>query len=189
MSNGVNKIVLGFIGQIASGKSTICQHLKENHNASIHRFSTMLRDIADRLYIEQNRNNLQNLSLTLRTAFGDDILSSVIAKDVTNDENPIVVVDGVRRKSDIKFLRALPGFHLVYITANEETRYERLTKRGENIDDIKKTFEQFQKDAEQEAEQQIKDVAKLARHTIDNNGSLEQLYGRTEDVLTKIRPS
>jgi len=182
-----NKIILGFVGQISSGKGTVCQYLQKNHNVSIHRFSTVLRDIADRLHIEQTRKNLQDLSLTLRTAFGDDILAAVIAKDVSNDKNPIIAIDGVRRKPDIKYLRALPGFHLIYISTDEKTRYERLIKRGENIDDTQKTFAQFQKDAEQEAEQQIKDVTKLARYTIDNNGTLEQLYGRIEDVLKKIR--
>jgi len=182
-----NKIILGFVGPISSGKGTACQYLQKNHNASIHRFSTILRDIADRLYIEQSRSNLQNLSLALRDVFGDDVLAAVIAKDTANDKNPIVAIDGVRRKSDIKYLKALPGFELIYITADEKTRYERLVKRGENTDDTQKTFTQFQKDAKQEAEQEIKGVTKLARYTIDNNGTIEQLYDRIEDVLKKIR--
>ncbi|MFA6254460.1 MAG: AAA family ATPase [Patescibacteria group bacterium] len=180
------KIIIGFIGKIAAGKGTVGQYLKEKQNASIHRFSTMLRDIADRLYIEQSRENLQKISGALRQNFGDDVLAKVMAQDVKRDDAKVIVIDGVRRKPDIKYLREIPGFHLVYIYTKQELRYERLVKRGENVDDTKKTLEQFKQDELQEAEQQIDEVIKLTRYTIDNNGDLTHLYHQIDDILEKI---
>lgn len=187
MSNGVNKIILGFVGQIASGKGTACQYLKERNGASVFRFSTMLRDVLNRLYLEQSRDNMQNLSLVLRNAFGNDLLAGVIAKDVSAATDDIIAIDGVRREPDIKYLKEIPGFHLVKIEADQKIRWERITKRGENADDNKKTLEQFQHDEQREAELQIAEVAKLAEFAINNNGSLEHLHQQIEGILQKIK--
>src|SRR5258705_11222957 len=101
------KIILGFVGDLAGGKGTICQYLKERYKVNSYRFSNMLRDILDRIYVEQNRENLQDLSTFLRQRYGQDIMSKVIAKDVQNDPNPIVAVEGIRRPTDITYLQEL----------------------------------------------------------------------------------
>ena len=183
----MSKVILGFVGPIASGKGTVCQYLKEKQQASVYRFSTILRDILDRLYLEQSRDNMQNLSLDLRQRFGDDLLASVIAKDVGSDSASVIAVDGVRREPDIKYLKELPGFHLINITADQKVRYDRIVKRGENADDTQKTFAMFKEDEQKEAELQIKKVAKLAEFTINNNGTLDQLGQQVENILEKIQ--
>ncbi len=182
-----NKIILGFVGPIASGKGTVCQYLKETYNTDILRFSTMLRDVLNRFYIEQSRENMQVLSSSLRQIFGDDLMAKTIANDVNHSEATIIVLDGVRRQADIKYLRELPDFHLVEINADQKIRYERITKRGENSDDIQKTFEDFQADELKEAELQIKDVAKTAEFHLDNNGSKENLYKQIEDIIKRLQ--
>src|SRR3989338_9548768 len=101
----MNKIVFGLIGPLASGKGTVAQYLRERHNAGSARFSSILRDILDRVYLPQTRENLQALSSSLRGQFGDDLLALAVAKDVERDEHDIVAVDGVRREPDIKHLK------------------------------------------------------------------------------------
>lgn len=181
------KIILGFVGEIASGKGTACKYLEEKHNASSHRFSTIIRDVLDRLYLPQSRENLQKMSTVLRKNFSEDIFAKVIAEDVKKDGHKIIAVDGVRRLADIKYLKEIEGFYLVYLTADQKTRYERIIKRSENIDDIQKTFEEFQEDEKAEAEQQIKETTKSAYFTINNNGTLEELYQQIENILEKIK--
>ena len=181
------KIILGFVGLIASGKGTACQYLNQNHGADTFRFSTILRDIADRLYLEQNRQNLQDISLILRQKFGEDLLSKVIANDAKNSQAKITGIDGVRRLSDIKYLKELPNFHLIYIEADQKIRYNRIVNRGENTDDATKTFRQFQKDEQEEAERQIKEVAATAEFTVNNNGTLKDLYRQFDEIIDKIK--
>lgn len=182
-----NKIILGFVGDLASGKGTICQYLKEKYNVNSYRFSTMLRDIVDRIYVEQNRENLQDLSTFLRGRYGQDIMSKVIAKDVQNDPNPIVAVEGIRRPTDITYLQELNGFHLIYITADPELRWKRMVARKENTDDASKTFEQFLKDEQAEADKLIKELGKQAKYTLINNGSIDEFYNKMEDILKTIQ--
>lgn len=182
------KIILGLTGQISSGKSTITEYLKDKHIAVSYSFSTPLRTILDRIYLEQSRKNMQDLSLGLRSNFGDDILASTIANDVKQDNShDLIIIDGVRRIPDIKYLRQLPEFKLISIEADQKTRWQRMTMRGENSDDVQKTFSQFQRDEQAEAEQKISEVAKSADFHIDNNGTIEELYKQIEKILSNLK--
>jgi len=178
-----NKIIIGLVGEIASGKGTVAKYLEEKHHATSHRFSTPLRDVLKRLHMEINRKNMQDISTLLREYFGQNMLAKVISEDVQKDENQIMVVDGIRRLADIEYLKSLPEFKLIYITADIKTRYERLIKRGENEDDLSKTFEQFQLDHQKETELEIPLVAEQANIKIDNSNGLDKLYDQIEKLL------
>jgi dephospho-CoA kinase len=181
------KIILGFTGEIACGKGTATKYVVEKYQAASHRFSTMLRDVLRRLYLGDTRENMQKISTLLRQNFGEDLMAKVIFQDVQEDAHDIVVVDGVRRLADIKFLKELPQFKLIYVEADINKRYERIVRRGENPDDLSKTFDQFKKDHEAETEQQITGLKKEADAVIDNNGSLENLYLQIDEMLSKDR--
>ncbi len=185
----MTRVILGLVGPLAAGKGSVAKYLKEKYQVEVFRFSTPLRDALNRFYLEQTRKNMQDLSLILRQTFGDDLLARVIAQDVKNANNQIIIVDGVRRDPDIKYLRLMPGFRLISIVTDQKTRWERMIKRGENTDDMKKTFAQFQKDEQAEAETYIQKVAKSADFTIDNNGNFKGLYQQIENILNKINES
>lgn len=177
------KIILGLVGEIASGKGTMYDYLSQKHDVGYHRFSTILRDILDRLHKDISRENMQKLSTILRENFEQDILAKVIAKDVKNDQHKIIIVDGVRRFADIKYLKEIKGFKLIYVTADVKKRYKRITKRSENFGDETKTFDDFQKENKQESEIEIGEVGKQADIIIDNNSSFDELYKQIENII------
>jgi len=180
------KIILGLAGEMGSGKGTIAKYVVEKYNGSSHRFSTVLRDILDRLHLEQSRTNFAKLSLILREHFGEDILASVIFHDTKDDANAIVAIDGIRRHEDIVHLRKLPHFKLVYVEANLEKCYERVVHRGENTDDLKKTFDEFRRDHALETELGIKELKEASDFVITNNSTLEDLYQQVDDIIQKL---
>jgi len=181
------KIVLGFVGKLASGKAVCQKYISEKYDAGSARFSTVLRDILNRLYLPISRENMQNLSLDLRERFGSDILAQVITEDVKNDTHEVVVIDGVRRLADISSLKDLPNFYLISIEASPEIRYERMKLRNENVGDANKTFEEFLEDGRREAELQIPEVMAAASFKLDNNGDLENLYTQIDKILEEIQ--
>ncbi len=179
----MSKIIIGFVGPLSSGKEEAKKYLIEKYDAGSHRFSMMLRDILNRLYLPIIRKNMQDLSLSLRQCFGSDILARVIAEEVKGDSHEIIVVDGVRRLDDIAKLKDVPGFFLVSIDAEPRLRYERLIKRGENADDTKKTYEEFLADGRKEAEMEIPTVMAQAKYQLDNNGSFADLYRQIDAMI------
>lgn len=180
-----DKIIFGFVGLIASGKGTAAGYLQTKYSAAPYRFSTILRDLCDRLYLEQSRDNMQTMSTAIRSYFGEETLSKVIAEDVKNEVGKIVCIDGIRRPGDVKYLRQIPGFVLINIFADMEKRFDRIKKRGENTDDTKKTFDQFKLDHKKEAELQIADIADEANEKIDNNGTIGELYSQLDNLAKK----
>ncbi|MFC1756479.1 AAA family ATPase [Patescibacteria group bacterium] len=181
------KIILGLAGEMASGKGTISNYISGKYKGVSQRFSTILRDVLDRLYLDQSRENMQNISTCLRKAFGEDILANAMSEDVKKEKSEIVLIDGVRRLPDIKYLRELPEFKLIYVEVNMKTRYERIIKRGENSDDSEKTYEEFVEDHKGEAELQIKNLKKNADFVIDNSGAINDLYSQVDSIISECK--
>lgn len=183
----MSKLILGFVGEISCGKSTATEYLKNKYSAVTFKFSDSLRDVASRMQIEQSRANLQLLSTILRQNFGEDLLSKILAEDVRNADAKIIITEGIRRPSDIEYLKNVPGFKIIAVKTDPRIRFERLTQRSENVDDKNKTWEEFQKDGLQEAELQIKAVMDQADFTLDNNGSAEDLYVQIDTLMEKLK--
>lgn len=177
------KIIIGLTGEICAGKGTIVKYLEKNHGATSYRFSSMLRDLLARLFLPVSRENMQNISTAIRQFFGEDIMAKVIAEDVKKDTNNIIVVDGVRRIPDIKYLREIGGFKLIRLVADPKTRYSRLIIRKENAGDENKTYEQFLEDHKKEADKEVPIVMAQADLEINNNDSLEDLYKQIDQII------
>ena len=179
-------VILGIVGPIASGKGVMKKYVEEKYQAKDCRYSTMLRDVLQRLDIGNSRENLQLLSTVLRQNFGEDLLARVIVKDAKHIEAGVVVIDGVRRMADIKYLQEMNNFYLVAIEADQRVRYERLVTRNENEGDKNKTFEQFLQDQQAEADQEVPLVMAKADFKIDNSKDLVNLYRQIDEMLNKL---
>ncbi|HPT08157.1 MAG TPA: AAA family ATPase [bacterium] len=180
------KIIIGLTGQIACGKGVIKQFLIKKYKAKDYRFSTILRDILIRLDIEQSRLNIQNLSTMLRKNFGEDTLAKAMAQDVKSNNHKFIVIDGIRRLADIKYLKDIENFFLVSVQADKKIRYKRVIERNENPGDDKKTYQQFLADDNRETEVEIPKTMKKANFKIDNNGTWEELWDQIHSLVKKI---
>ena len=181
----MKKTILGFAGEMSSGKGTAAKYFVEHHAAVTYRFSTILRDMLSRIHIPLERERMQRFSILLRKEFGEDVLARVMFEDAKHDTHELIVIDGIRRLEDVKYLRELPEFKLCYITAPMKTRYDRLVLRGENVDDKTKTLEQFEDDHEAEPEQEIVKLEAFAAEVIDNAGSMQELEAQLDVILKK----
>lgn len=178
-----NKIILGFTGLPACGKGTAAKYFIDKYGAKSFRFSTIMRDLLDRLYLPQSRENMSHISTVLRQNFTEDLFAKVMAEDVKRAETNIVVIDGARRLADVTHLKKLPEFKLISIEVDMKIRYERLVKRDENPDDKNKTWEQFQADHQLETELSIPELMKQADININNNGTLEEFYQQLDKLV------
>lgn len=186
MKTNNKKIIIGIVGENASGKTTLTKYLHKRYSAETIKFSDMLSDILDRLYLEKKRENFQTLSTILRKNFGEDVMSRVVAKDVELSQKNIIVTEGIRRPFDIKYLQKIRGFYLISIYADPKTRFKRLKLRSEKDDDKFKTWEEFKKESMHESEQKIKNIAKKADFEIDNNKTIQELYKQADYIMQNI---
>lgn len=175
----MRKIVIGLAGEMGSGKGTMAHYLVDRYGFTPFRMSDMLRDIVDRLHLEQSRENISKASKMVRDTFGQDSMSRVIAQDARKSATH-VVIDGIRRMEDIEHLQALENFILVYIEVGEKARYKRLVARNENKGDATKTFEEFQKEQQMEADSRIAELRDKAHMVINNDGDIFLLHQKID---------
>lgn len=181
--------IIGLVGHLASGKGTAAKYLVERHGATGLRFSDPLRETLA-IYDQPNtRDNMQELSTLLRQRFGENVLAKAIARKARMVESGLVVIDGVRRLTDIEGLGGLTTFYLVAVAADQRVRYQRYVDRSENEGDADTTFEQFCQQDAAEAEVQIPQVMSEAAVTIQNDGTLEELYAKLDAVVRSFAPT
>lgn len=137
----------------------------------------------DILKLEKNRKNFQKISTTLRKEFGEDVLARTIFEEVKRSKNKYIAVDSIRRLGDIKYLKKLKGFKLIYLEAKTKKRYARIVSRKDKVDDKLKKFETFQKDSLDEAEMQIKKLKKYADFVIENNCTKKNFFEKIDKII------
>ncbi len=182
----MNKIIIGLTGKMASGKGAIAEFGKEKYEAEIFQFSTVFREVLKRLHLEINRTNMSGLSTILREKFGQDLIAKVVAEDVRKANSSLIIVDGIRRIADIKYLEKIPGFKLVRVVTDPKIRYNRLVERNQNLGDNKKTFEDFLADEQLETEQTIGEIMHKSDLEINNNGNFDTLHEQINSLINKL---
>lgn len=180
------KIILTFAGPPASGKGTCCEYFVKKYNAVHLRFSQPTRDILDIIHLPRTRDNMQKLSLVLRRNFGADIFSKILAAQAQEAASKLVVIDGARRLADVDHLKAISGFHLVAVDAPAKLRYERLIARRENPDDAMKTWDEFLKQEQADAEVLIPEIMAQAESRIINGGSMRELQRKLDEIYRNV---
>jgi dephospho-CoA kinase len=178
--------IFGVAGEIGSGKGTFVEYAREKFGASTFSFSDVLKSLLDCLYLEKSRENLQDISTILRQRFGEDLLAKVIFEKIKEDKkDKIIAVDSIRRLADIKYLKKIKNFKLIYLEASEKNRFKRVSCRNEKTDDKNKKFSEFKKDSLAETEIQIKSLKKTADFVITNDGTIEEFYKKINKILKK----
>ncbi|MEI7424832.1 MAG: AAA family ATPase [Candidatus Staskawiczbacteria bacterium] len=169
------KKIIGIIGEMGSGKDTFCDYLKGNYkNVYFLKFSDALTEILKMFFDEVKREDQQWLSLALRERFGQDILVKALVKKIEKIGDGIVILNGVRRPDDFKALKSIGG-KLIYVTADQKLRWERVKTRGEKADDDV-PYEKFVEMGKAEAESMISVIGAEADLKIENNGTKDDLY-------------
>jgi dCMP deaminase len=186
-------MILGITGLYASGKDTVAEFLKEKGFFHIS-LSDMIREEAKKRKIPITRENLFTLGNELRAEFGSSVLAEKALEKVQDGEN--YAITSIRNIDEAKTILARENAILINIVAPQAERLRRLVERNREQDP---TTLKALKDAEEKemsddpAAMQIHKVAKMAKITVNNDGTTEQLKEKidrlVEDHLYKLQPS
>src|SRR3989344_2596575 len=186
------QLVIGLVGEKGSGKQTFVNFLKkiatlrqaqgklprndkeEVLNIRQVRFSDILAQTLMIWDIPITRSNLQKLSLVINDAFGQSALANAARFSIEGDSADIIIFDGIRRPEELNLVKGLKNNILIYISAMQDLRYQRLKTRSEKVGETGLTFEQFLEEENSPAEKNIPSLGKKANLKIENNGSLEE---------------
>lgn len=179
-------LVVGLVGESGSGKDTVAYHLRDVYGAVLLRFSDPIKSILRMFYDRPSREDQSWIAVEFKKRFGKDIFCRALDRKIIFIEN-IISLNGLRYFEDLEYLRRFECNRLIYITADQELRWKRTVGRGEKSDDGE-PFEKFiEMEATLETERNIPKIGKMADFVIRNEGTLEELMKKTEEVMQTIK--
>lgn len=185
-------MIIGVTGSYAAGKDSVAEILQKMGFYHIS-LSDMLREELTRRKVKLTREALISIGTELRTTYGPDVLARRAIAKLKDGEN--FVITSIRNPSEVQALQERPEFLLVNVISPIKLRLQRLQER--NREEDPKTLQDLQQKEAREnstnpAGQQLASVASMARITIQNNGSLETLRDKVQqlvsDWLFKVQP-
>src|SRR5262245_46584251 len=177
-------MILGLTGPNAAGKGEVAAYLK-SRGFAYHSLSDVLREEMERRHLPPTRENLIALGNELRAAGGPGVLAEMVRQRLGSRD----VVDSIRNPAEVEVLRRVPGFTLIGVDAPIEVRFNRAKKRARPGDGL--TLEEFREKEAREnspdpARQQLAATFALADHEVGNGGSLDQLRGKVDLLITGL---
>ncbi len=181
-------IVIGVVGQAASGKDEVVKRLKQRFGVPVVSTGEITREIAQEEGLEPTRDNLQFISKKYFQEYGKEYFAQRVLERIKQESSTIVAWTGVRTPTDVQVLREAYGdrFRLIHVQVSDPlVRFERSRLRADARDPA--NFRAFlrQDEAEEEAFQVQKAISQ-ADLTISNDGSLENLYAEVDEFAKRL---
>lgn len=179
-------LVLGVTGPNAAGKGEVSAYLR-TRGFAVHSLSDIVREEAAARGLPPEREHLIRIGTLLREQGGLGILAKRLVPRLGDKD----VVDSIRNPAEVETLRHVPGFVLVGVDAPAKLRFARSRLRARPGDPV--SFEEFtarerQENSANPAGQQLMATFSLADQIIENNGDLDDLHLKVDDLLRALAP-
>lgn len=173
--NWLSRRFIGLSGPIASGKTTVAQHLV-THGFAYTRYSQVLKNLLEEKGIEVSRTALQQIGWSVHKEKGQRWLGKTVIHLLSNKN--YAVIDGLRFPEDHALMVESygPAFQHFHISSTETERSERVKNRKTDNITLKSA-------KNHPVEQEINQLKKIANHIIHNNGTKEKLYSKLDKIL------
>ncbi len=183
--------IIAITGTIGAGKGTIVEYLQTKGFAHYSARDFFLKEVRRR-NLPETRDNILMIANELRkNHFPGYTIGELLKEAQAHGQD--AVIESIRAFGEVDLLKEqAPGFILLAVDADLKVRYDRIVKRGSSTDNV--TFEKFvadenkEMDAKEPWQTNIKGCMKQADFLLSNNGSVEELHQKIDDMLAKIRP-
>ena len=180
-------MIIGITGKNGSGKTVVCEYLRSRGFVYRSLSDEIRKEIKNR-GLEINRDILIETGNELRNESGPSVLAERILANLDNDQN--YVIDSIRNPSEVGAFRKAGSFTLLGLEADPEIRFQRSLQRGR--ENAAQTLERFLEEESQEldsadpARQQLNATLDMADLVVANNGTLEELHRRLDQLLPPL---
>src|SRR5580704_7839332 len=174
------RLIIGIAGRIGSGKTTVGKYLESRYGFQYLRYSAVLAD-----WREQDPDSKAHLQ-----AVGWQVMASGLQAELNRRlvaqilPERDVAVDGLRHPLDYETLSSSfsSSFHLLFIDSPAQLRFQRLSAKGKYAD-----IDAFNSADSHLVEQKIDLLQSKGDPIIENDGSLQALYGIVDDTIFLYR--
>jgi len=182
------KLVMGITGTNGAGKGTVVDYLIKKKGFKHFSASGLITEELIKKNRPVNRDNMILMGNELRAKNGANYLARELLRRASK-ENANSIIESIRTPGEVEELKKNNGI-LIAVEANQRLRYERNLKRGSTKDKV--SFEEFVAQEKQEMvsddpnKQNLSACKKAADYVIENNGTIDELNQKVEELLIKI---
>jgi dCMP deaminase len=180
-------MIFGISGLNGAGKSEVVKYLEARSFYALS-LSDVIREELRRQGFEETRERMIAAGNAIRSELGAGGLAQKLSDRLLPDRN--YVIDSIRHPEEVQVLRGRTSrFHLIWVTADEAVRLERMRARGRSGDPD--TLEELRRlegrelASDDPTAQQLLAVRELSDFVIDNGGRLEELHAKVQAILER----
>jgi dephospho-CoA kinase len=182
-------LIIGITGTLGAGKGTIVDYLLKEKGFLHFSVRTYIAEEITMRGMAVNRDSMVLVANDLRKNNSPSYITDCLyEKALITGKNSII--ESIRTPGEVYSLREKGRFYLLAIDADTKIRYNRISIRKSETDNI--SFETFIENEKREMDsndpnaQNIKKCMDLADFKLWNNGTIEQLNRQVEAVLNEI---
>jgi len=180
-------IIIGLTGENCAGKGTVADYLARK-GFYYYSLSDAIREELASEGKEITRDALIAKGNEMRRNFGSDVLAKRTIAKLQADRN--YVVDSIRNPAEAKALLATGKMTLIYVTAPDQTRFERMKQRKREGDprsfEAFRTIDKLEIDGKDEHGQRLTEVFALATKKLVNSGDFKEIYDAVDEALAEM---
>jgi len=180
-------MIIGVAGRNGAGKGEFVDFLEARSFTVLSLSDAIRKELAAR-GLEETRERMIEVGQEMRREAGPGALAQRLIREFQPDRN--YAIDSIRHPVEVEILRHCgQDFHLVWIDAKLETRFERIKARGRSGDPTTiaelEALEARERGSDDPNAQQLDAVQALATFTLANDSTLEDFHEQIQAWVRK----
>lgn len=182
-------MIIGVTGSFGAGKGAVVDYLVREKNFSDFSARTFITKEIKHRDMPVNRDSMIIVSNDLRKQHGPEYIIESLYRDAA-EKGGDAVVESLRAVAEVRLIKRLGGF-VLGVDADPHIRYDRAVARGSDTDSVSfdEWLEQERKESNPDdpTKQHIFGALQESNVVIENNGTLEELHAKIEEVLKELK--